>query len=132
MPAARIKQTNQAKGTFMKGGFGGKARGNVTLEGISEQTKMEITNAAYADFISKLRAKGYNVVDRSALTSSNEYGSMSKKAFPYLADNSGFLSSKKQLSKSAIIPAFYHSKTSLKIRDNSGFLSFKNIAQNPR
>ena len=33
------KQTNKAKGTFMKGGFGGKAKGNVTIEGISEKTK---------------------------------------------------------------------------------------------
>lgn len=86
------KQTNQAKGTFMKSSFGGKARGNVTLEGISEQTKQEITNAAYADFMSKLKAQGYNVVERSTLTSSGEYSAMATKQFPYVADSSGFLS----------------------------------------
>ena len=86
------KQTNKAKGTFMKRGFGGKARGNVTLEGISEQTKQNITNAAYADFMTKLKAQGYNVVNRSTLTSSDDYSSMTTKQFPYLADNSGFLS----------------------------------------
>lgn len=86
------KQTNQAKGSFMKSSFGGKARGNVTLEGVSKQTMQDITNAAYADFMTKLKAQGYQVVDRSALTSSSEYSSMTQKEFPYLADSSGFLS----------------------------------------
>lgn len=86
------KQTNKAKGTFMKSAMGGKARGNVTLEGISPQTMQSITDAAYADFVKKLQAQGYNVVDRSTLTSSSEYSSMSTKQFPYLADSSGFLS----------------------------------------
>ncbi|NCT41837.1 MAG: hypothetical protein GW778_09285 [Alphaproteobacteria bacterium] len=86
------KQTNKAKGTFMKGGFGGKAKGNVTIEGISEKTKKNITDAAYADFMKKLKDQGYNVLSRSALTSSAEYASMSTKTFPYVADNSGFLS----------------------------------------
>jgi hypothetical protein len=86
------KQTNQASGTFMSSARGGKARGNVTLEGISEKTKQDITNAAYADFVAKLQSQGYNVVNRSVLTSSSEYASMSTKQFPFLADSSGFLS----------------------------------------
>lgn len=86
------KQTNKAKGSFMKSAMGGKARGNVTLEGISEKTKQDITNAAYADFVSKLQAQGYKVADRSTLTSASEYSSMANVEFPYLADSSGFLS----------------------------------------
>ncbi len=87
------KQTNQAKGTFMKSAFGGKARGNMTLEGVSEKTKQDITNMAYNDFINDMKSKGYNIVDRSTLTSVDSYSSMPTKTFPMLADNSGFLSS---------------------------------------
>lgn len=86
------KQTNQAKGTFMKSAMGGKARGNVTLEGITDETKQSIANAAYEDFISKLQAQGYSLADRSTLTSSSEYSSMTTKQFPFLADTSGILS----------------------------------------
>lgn len=86
------KQTNQAKGTFMKKGFGGKAQGNVTLQGVSAETMQSITNAAYNDFVTKLKAQGFNIVDRSTLTASSEYASMSVSTFPYEADSSGLLS----------------------------------------
>lgn len=92
--AESSKETSKARGSLLGGAVsGGNSTGKVKLEGVSEQLKQEITNAAYADFMSKLKAKGYNIVDRSTLTASSQYQAASKKSFPYLLDESGMLSS---------------------------------------
>lgn len=88
-------EQKSAKRSLMGGGsnWGGKASGKVRLEGVSDATKQAITDAAYNDFVNKLRTYGYTVRDRSALTSSGAYQSATKKTYPYVDDNSGFLSS---------------------------------------
>lgn len=88
------KQTNSAKGSFFGGSrIGGNATGKVQLEGVSDADKQEITNAAYADFMGKLKASGLNVVDRNSLVASDAYQKANKTTFPYMADESGLLSS---------------------------------------
>lgn len=87
------KQTNQARGGVLSGAsYGGKAKGNFKLSGISDADKQAITEAAYRDFVETLRAKGYTVKNRSTLTSSPAYAGLSKESFPLVADSSGFLS----------------------------------------
>lgn len=92
--AESSKETSKARGTVLGGAVsGGNSTGKVKLEGVSDALKQDITEAAYADFLSKLKASGYNVVERSTLTSSSQYQAASKKNFPYLLDQSGMLSS---------------------------------------
>ena len=86
------KQKKKAKGGVLGSGMGGNATGNVKLEGISQQVKIDVAEAAYNDFLSKLSANGFNVVNRSTLTSSAQYQNASKTDFPYVDDNSGILS----------------------------------------
>jgi hypothetical protein len=87
--------SRKAGGGLMGGasGFGGKAKGNVRLAGVSDSTKQEITEIAYTDFVNTLKAQGYNIADRKDFIVSEEYGSLKKYSFPYVADDSGFLSS---------------------------------------
>lgn len=88
------KEQNKASGSFLGGSsMGGKATGYVKLEGVSAQDKQAITEAAYADFVQKLKSNGYNVIERSTLTSSEQFQNAGKTAFPYVSDQSGFLSS---------------------------------------
>lgn len=87
------KQVNKAKGSFLSGAtFGGKARGNMTLEGVSAEVKQKIADQAYADFVSQLTAKGYTVLDRTDFAGSSDYSAMNVKNFPYEVDISGMLS----------------------------------------
>ncbi len=84
---------NQAKGSFLTGNGGlGKATGKVKLTGVSDSLKAQITDAAYSDFVAKLKANGYNVVDRSKFTSSEQYGKAKQYDFPYMDDKSSLLS----------------------------------------
>lgn len=73
-------------GGGMLGGSGGSAKAKSTLLGINEATMQKITDAAYADFVSTLKANGYNVLDRSKLTELSEYKKMSTAASPYKTD----------------------------------------------
>lgn len=82
----------KAGGGLFSSGSGGNAKGKVKLEGISESLRKEITETAYNDFVAKLKSNGYNVISRSKLTSSEQYGKAKKYKFPYLVDNSGWFS----------------------------------------
>lgn len=88
------KQSNKATGSFLGGSsLGGKATGYIKLEGVNPQDKQAITETAYADFVTKLKSNGYNVIERLTLASSEQYQSAGKTTFPYTSDQSGFLSS---------------------------------------
>ncbi len=73
-------------GGGMLGGSRGSASAKSTLHGISDVTMQQITDAAYANFVSTLKANGYNVVDRSRLTETAEYKKMSTAPSPYETD----------------------------------------------
>ena len=68
------------------GGSRGSASAKSTLIGVPEATMQKITEAAYANFVSTLKANGYNVLDRSKLTATAEYQKMSTETSPYKAD----------------------------------------------
>lgn len=65
--------SRKAGGGLVGNGFGGKSSVFVTLEGLDEATMQAITDKAYADFTSKLKASGYTVLDRSVLLESKEF-----------------------------------------------------------
>lgn len=54
-------------------GMGGNATANLTLKGVDVATEQQVTDAAYADFVSKLKAAGYTVADRNMLLNSPEF-----------------------------------------------------------
>ena len=57
------------------------------LEGVPPSTMQAITDAAYKDFIAKLKAQGYNVLDRSVLTSLPAYQKASSEENPVEIDS---------------------------------------------
>jgi hypothetical protein len=73
-------------GGGMFGGSRGSAKAKSTLIGVDESTMQAITDAAYADFVSTLKANGYNVLDRDRLISTAEYKKMSTAPSPYKTD----------------------------------------------
>ncbi len=64
-------------------GFGGRASADVALNGVSDSLRQEITNAAYSDFVSQLKAKGIKIVDRKELTSDKDFAGSKTYDFPY-------------------------------------------------
>lgn len=64
-------------------GFGGRSSANVDLIGINDSLRQEITNAAYNDFLSQLKAKGYKVVDRKDLLADKDFKDAKTYDFPY-------------------------------------------------
>lgn len=67
----------------------GRASAKSTLMGVDAATMQKITDAAYADFVSKLKANGYNVIDRSKLAALPEFKKMSTEKAPYETDENG-------------------------------------------
>ncbi len=76
--------------SFLSGpGSAGRASAKSTLVGVDAGTMQKITDAAYADFVSKLKANGYNVVDHSKLAALPEYKRMSTVKAPQETDEGG-------------------------------------------
>jgi len=76
------KATQTAGGGFFSSGGAGHASAKNTLVGVDNAVFQKITDAAYADFVSTLKAKGYNVVDRSTITGTSDYKGLSTKPTP--------------------------------------------------
>ncbi|PZO86150.1 MAG: hypothetical protein DI626_06815 [Micavibrio aeruginosavorus] len=75
-------KASQTAGGGLMGGMAGRASAKTNLEGVSDSTMQQITDAAYADFTSLLKANGYNVVDRSTIVSTSEYKKASVETSP--------------------------------------------------
>lgn len=71
----------QSPMTSSDSGFA-KATLRAKLDGIDDATFQALTDQAYADFTTKLRAAGYNVVDRGRLASAKAYGKLSPESSP--------------------------------------------------
>jgi hypothetical protein len=54
-------------------GVGGNATANLTLKGIDTSIEQQITDAAYDDFVAKLKAAGYTIADRNILLNSEDF-----------------------------------------------------------
>lgn len=53
--------------------FGGRSSAKSTLSGVDAVTMQKITDKAYTQFVTDLKARGYNVVDRSTLVNSEKF-----------------------------------------------------------
>ncbi|MCX4190133.1 hypothetical protein [Methylophaga sp. OBS3] len=84
---------NKASGGLLSRGTGGASKGLVELQGVSPEVMQDITDKAYADFLSHLEKNGYTVVDRNTFVTHEAYKGTKEYEFPYKMDNSGFLSS---------------------------------------
>lgn len=76
------KASNKAGGGLFGSGFGGKSSANMTLVGLDTPRFQAITEAAYADFVQKLQAAGYTVVDRSTLAAHEDFKNVSSEVSP--------------------------------------------------
>jgi len=72
------------------GGFGGKSTAHMKLNGLDQALMQQITDAAYADFLEKLKAAGYSVSDRSGLLASEEFKGVSSDTSPVREEKSFF------------------------------------------
>ncbi len=81
-------KVSHSTGTSLLGSAGsaGRASAKSTLVGVDAATMQKITDAAYADFTAKLKANGYNVIDRSKLAALPEFKKMSTQKAPYETD----------------------------------------------
>lgn len=61
------KDSTKAGGGLMGSGFGGRSTVRSTLGGYTPEDLQNATNAAYDDFVAKLTAAGFEVVDRAPL-----------------------------------------------------------------
>jgi hypothetical protein len=82
---------NRASETAGGGMFSNNAAARTTLKsnlvGVPKSTMQAITDAAYRDFVAQLEANGYNVLDRSRLTSLDAYKKATSAANPTQYDN---------------------------------------------
>ena len=84
-------KTDSAKaGGGLSGGFGGKSTAKSTLLGIDDKTMQSITDQAYQQFVTDLKAKGYTIVDRNELLTNKTFADVKTYPNPY-EDSSGGL-----------------------------------------
>jgi len=81
----------KAGGGLLGSGFGGKSTARSKLVGVSDATLQAVTNKAYEDFVGKLKAAGYKVVDRSQLTSRESFSTTKSYPVPYEDTQGGML-----------------------------------------
>lgn len=80
----------QAKGSFLGGGtFGGKSAARIRLVGVTDAEKQQITDAVYSDFVKKLEAAGYDVLDRRLLEGAAGCQDVPSYPVPYRDDPMG-------------------------------------------
>ena len=75
------KASKQAGGGLFSGNAG-MATANGTLVGVDDATFQKITDAAYQDFLTKLKAAGYTVAEQSSLDGNPAWEKATKKASP--------------------------------------------------
>lgn len=74
-------------------GVGGRSSAKLELQGLTPALMQEVTDQAYADFVSQLQAAGYTVENRQTLTSSTEFAKANKEPSPLVQEASFFGSS---------------------------------------
>lgn len=83
----------QASGGLMGGGFGGRSSAEMSLQGVNDSVKQDITEAAYKDFVANLKAKGYKVANSSELFNDKDFSGTKTYESPYVDDQDGLLTS---------------------------------------
>ncbi len=88
--------SNKAGGGLMGNGFGGKSSAYSKLTGVDNAVFATITEAAYKDFVAKLKAAGYEVVPTSELLASPTFAKAATYENPYVASSGGLLTAKNE------------------------------------
>lgn len=85
------EKTDSAKagGGLTGNGFGGKSTAHSVLQGVDDATMQKITDAAYADFVAGLKAKGYKIADRSVLLNDEGFAKTKTYPMPYVDSKGG-------------------------------------------
>jgi hypothetical protein len=79
------KDSAKAGGGLMGNGFGGRSTTRSTLVGVGPAEMQAIADAAYTDFVAKLTAAGFEVVDRAAYAADPAIAKTKTVAAPYEA-----------------------------------------------
>ncbi len=77
-----------------KGIKGGGMAARNTLAGVDDATMQKITDEAYKKFVSDLKAKGYNIADRSELMANSDFAGTKSYPNPYEDSAGGFFGAK--------------------------------------
>lgn len=80
------KEEQEKAGT----GMGGRSSAVMQLQGLTPAVMQEITDKAYSDLLTQLKADGYEVVDRAQLTSSAEFAKATHEPSPLTEESSFF------------------------------------------
>lgn len=111
--------SRKAGGGLTGSGFGGKSTAKSELKGIDDATLQAITETAYSKFVADLKAKGYNVVDRSKLADYEAFASTNTYDAPY-EDSNGGIFGKSSVTK-YFVPAAFNGKMRSFMGDIPGF-----------
>lgn len=79
------KDSAKAGGGLMGNGFGGRSTTRSALAGVSPQDLQAIADAGYADLESRLKASGFEVVDRAELVAHPAFAKTKPTTAPYEA-----------------------------------------------
>ena len=78
-----FESTNQTKKTGgMLGAFGGTTKAKSTLVGVTPAMMQQITDAAYADFVAQMSAKGINVLAPAAVFGDSNFAKVKTRPGP--------------------------------------------------
>jgi hypothetical protein len=80
------KEEQEKAGT----GIGGRSSAVLELQGLTPEVMQSITDKAYSDLLGKLKAQGYEVVDRAELTGSAEFSKANHEPSPLTEESSFF------------------------------------------
>lgn len=71
-------------------GYGGRSTAALKLNGVDAKLMQKITDAAYADFISKLKANGYTLANRADLLAHPDFKKVNTEKSPFREEASFF------------------------------------------
>ena len=71
-------------------GYGGNSSAGIKLKGVEQGTMQAITDAAYADFVTRMRQAGYTVVDRATLKAQADFAKAKPETSPQIKEASFF------------------------------------------
>ncbi len=79
------KDSAKAGGGLLGNGMGGRSTTRSTLSGVGPAEMQQVADAAYADFVAKLQAAGFEVVDRAPLAAHPKIASAKAQTAPHEA-----------------------------------------------
>lgn len=67
-------------------GYGGKSSAGIKLKGVEQGTMQAITDAAYADFVTRMKQAGYTLVDRATLKAQADFAKAKPETSPQIKE----------------------------------------------